>query len=1141
MILLSTPFKLLRICALSIVFFLLLESMGLPAVTPAEVVSVRPGAYLTADKIRKNAAVGQSVFKGNLIETDAYGRLSLLLPDHALLKVSSDTRFVYEETQEDKRNWFLDKGKVWLRGLFRKRRFNVRTPTAVIGVRGTEWYMTVAPDGTTTVGVVDGKVKVENPFGSLFLDSREMALIERGRAPVKSAYLTPEDAVNWTLKYRGLWDRPDLDRADKAFRSDIRKALTAYHVNNLAAAFEVLDRTRQVHGTSASWLALAGFLELVSGNDRDARRLFNEAAEADTGWALPLANLALMDLVENRRERARNETEKALTIQPDSTVAMITGAYVLKAELKLDRAYQQALGAVEQSPEFDQAVLVAATIALEMEDLKGCRKLLEQLSDEPSVAADRATLFGFLSLREGNAGAAEAYFSQAVSLDSEQPDGWLGLGIARFRLNRIDAGLAAMTKAALIAPQVSAYQSYLAKAFFEADLVDEAKASLARAKRLDPKDPTPYLYESLWYNEIHRPGEAIRNLDKARKLNDNRAVFRSRYLLDQDQSILMSNVSQIYGRLGFDQTSIQRAAEALRVNPENESAHRRLYFALLFDPAFYQQAALTELLLTQFFVPPTRNGVVFDEDSLTPYQAMFERSGVDAVLSGSYFQSADQDTETRNPAGAASVAVQLDTPFAFHSQINLGRNEVDTKIDTRETANGQTTHTFQGSDQEADILSLLTFAKWQITPRVGIFADGRFRSADTDLSSEMRSRMSSVGVQFGRTDTLSSGSTDLKVGDIDAGLNARIFDRTRGLLHVSYNNNLSKGDTEQKIQSDYYSSDQTLSFDQDASDWIIQGAIWQDWADHFFQIGFRYYAKDAATLSVTEGDSFYTELYQPEDFAFTSGFFFHQHRFFDTFDVIWGLTLDRSEYESPYNYKASRTTVNPVAGLTWGFLPDWRFRAAYIQNLVGDRSERLQPSMIAGFPLLRVSQIDAFTEEQLLQLQHKTFTVGLDYQYPGFPIFAGFEAGYDRANSRSFQPPTSDTHTQIDSEAYNLLFYFETLITDNLSTSMTYRYSDYEYPTSEYENRIDWKAAYFTRFGLILNLHGIYRNKRPGDDMPGLSTQERWSIEPSIDWYLFNNTVRLTLAGKLEEQIFESDDEDRNTFRQIQAAVTFYF
>lgn len=141
-----------RILVLTLLSFLIFEASGFPAVGPAEIVSLRPGAFVTVEEKRREAVVGQEVSQGNLLETDSFGRLSLLLPDHALLKIGGDTRFRYEGVSEEKRSWFLDRGKVWLRGLFRRRPFRVETPTAVIGVRGTEWYMVVQPDGAK-VGV----------------------------------------------------------------------------------------------------------------------------------------------------------------------------------------------------------------------------------------------------------------------------------------------------------------------------------------------------------------------------------------------------------------------------------------------------------------------------------------------------------------------------------------------------------------------------------------------------------------------------------------------------------------------------------------------------------------------------------------------------------------------------------------------------------------------------------------------------------------------------------------------------------------------------------------------------------------------------------------------------------------------------
>ncbi|RJQ54889.1 MAG: hypothetical protein C4530_16610 [Desulfobacteraceae bacterium] len=1130
----------LRFLLLSLFISLLMDSTGFSAANPAEIVSVRPGASLVIDSIRNDAEVGNEVNTGNILETDRFGRLSLLLPDHALLKIGSDTRFRYEGVDEESRKWFLDKGKVWLRGLFQKRAFDVQTPTAVVGVRGTEWYMTVEENGSTTVGVVDGTVAVENPHGSLLLQARELATVQPGRPPVKSAYLTPDNAVNWTLRYRGLWAQSDIERAAAEFRPDIQAALQAYHLNDLSEAYRLLDRNRESFGTTAPWRALAGFLELVSGNDAEARKLFRSAADSDPSWALPVAHLSLMELAENRQATALETSERALAVEPDSSVALIAKSYALKAGLKLEKAFSEALRAVEKSHGFDQALLAAAALALEMEDLKRCREMLAEVSSDPSAAPERELLYGFLSLREGSSRDATPHFAEAVSLDPEQPDAWMGLGIALFRTGRVEPGLDAMAKAALIAPQISSYQSYLAKAFFEAGQIDEARAGLNRAKRLDPKDPTPYLYESLWLYEIHRPGEAIRSLQTARSLNDNRAVFRSRYLLDQDQAVLMSNVSQIYNQLGFDHASVQEAADALRWNPTNEAAHRRLYFALTFDPAFYQQAADSELLLSKLFVAPTLNGVVFDEDSLTPYQHMFERPGIDTVISTGYFRSADQNTETVNPSGTASLAGKLEIPAAFHMQISALKNEVETKIETLQTSGGLNMHTLQRSDQDQNTLYYKLFAKWQATPDTGLFAGGDFTTSETDLSGLNRSTQLVDDVAVSRMDAFSSGETESNLGNLDAGVNTRIFGRTRGLFHVSYKNDLHKGDTLQNIESLFYSSEQTNRFDLDGTQWILQGALWQNLADHFFELGLRHYAKDAATLSLTEGDTFRTEHYQAEDFEYVSGFFSHLYRSSENFSTQWGISIDSSEYRSQER-ESDRTTANPFAGITWDPYPGWRVRAAYLQSIVGDRSERLQQALIAGFPLFRVSQLDAFTEEQMLQLQHRTYAMGFDYRYPRFPIFAGFEANYDRSNTRSFRSIPSDTLSRIDAEAYSLLFYLEALVTEDFSTGITYRYSDYDYPGSEYENRVDLKSAFFTRIGLIFNLHAAYRNRRPGSDAPGLSSQEIIAVEPSIDWYLMKNKLRLSLTGHLEEQIRESVADDRNTFRWIRGGVTLYF
>ena len=64
------PLKLLRILFISVVLFLLLESIGMPAVKPAEIVSVRAGAYLTVQKARQAAlSLRMASFAGSLMRS----------------------------------------------------------------------------------------------------------------------------------------------------------------------------------------------------------------------------------------------------------------------------------------------------------------------------------------------------------------------------------------------------------------------------------------------------------------------------------------------------------------------------------------------------------------------------------------------------------------------------------------------------------------------------------------------------------------------------------------------------------------------------------------------------------------------------------------------------------------------------------------------------------------------------------------------------------------------------------------------------------------------------------------------------------------------------------------------------------------
>ena len=77
-------------------------------------------------------------------------------------------------------------------------------------------------------------------------------------------------------------------------------------------------------------------------------------------------------------------------------------------------------------------------------------------------------------------------------------------------------------------------RSYLGKAYYELRNEGYAATELAIAKEMDPNDPTPWFYDAILKQTANRPIEALHDMQQAIELNNNRGVYRSKLLLDED-------------------------------------------------------------------------------------------------------------------------------------------------------------------------------------------------------------------------------------------------------------------------------------------------------------------------------------------------------------------------------------------------------------------------------------------------------------------------------------------------------------------------------------------------------------------------------------------------------------------------------
>jgi tetratricopeptide (TPR) repeat protein len=176
----------------------------------------------------------------------------------------------------------------------------------------------------------------------------------------------------------------------------------------------------------------------------------------------------------------------------------------------------------------------------------------------------------------------------------------------------LDKGLLEGTKELEIAvsldPDNSLIRSYLGKAYYEETRNKLAANQLAMAKELDPSDPTPFYYDAIRKQSINQPGEALRDLQESMSLNDNRAVYRSRLLLDSDLAARSANLAQIYSNMGFQWLALVEGYNSVNTDPANFSAHRFLAESYAALPR-HQIARVSEALQSQLLQPININPV----------------------------------------------------------------------------------------------------------------------------------------------------------------------------------------------------------------------------------------------------------------------------------------------------------------------------------------------------------------------------------------------------------------------------------------------------------------------------------------------------------------------------------------------------
>jgi tetratricopeptide (TPR) repeat protein len=351
-----------------------------------------------------------------------------------------------------------------------------------------------------------------------------------------------------------------------------------------------------------------------------------------------MALKSVIALSKNQLTKAENLALQAAKRNPESAIAKIALSYIYQARFDIDKALLATQQATQLSPENALAWARLAELRLASGNRSGALKAAENAQNLNPKPPRTQTVLGFVFLAQINIGRAHQSFSQAIMLDPSDPLTHLGLGLVKIRSGQLEQGTRELETAANLDPNNAIIRSYLGKAYYELKNENFAETEFSLAKEMDPNDPTPWFYDAILKQTQNRPIEALHDMQKAIELNNNRGIYRSRLLLDEDLAARSASLGRIYNDLGFQQLGLVEGWKSVTIDPANYSAHRLLadnYSALPRHEIARVSALLQSQLLQPINITPIQPRLAESDrlasntlgsTSFNEYNSLFERN-----------------------------------------------------------------------------------------------------------------------------------------------------------------------------------------------------------------------------------------------------------------------------------------------------------------------------------------------------------------------------------------------------------------------------------------------------------------------------------------------------------------------------------
>jgi tetratricopeptide (TPR) repeat protein len=931
----------------------------------------------------------QPLHPSDRLRTGDNSRATIRWSDQSVVDFGALTEIEIQPPQD----WAALPGLHMIKGILsffhrdRPGRIRVITRGAVAGIKGTEFVLAVDfPNNQerTTMSVIDGIVQFSNEQGTLVLTNSEQAVAEPGKAPVRTPGFIANNILQWCFYYPAVLDPDELQlSADE--KQALSASLTAYRAGDLLRA---LASARQPVSDAEKVYYAALLLSVGEAQKTEAAlAALRPSTQSELTERLALSLRTLIAAVKRQPNPSTRE--------PQLSTEFLAASYYEQSRATGDKALLAALALARQAAARSPQLGFAWERVAELEFGFGhTGAALEALNRSLQLAPSNAqalALKGFLLAADNRPHLALGWFDRAIAADPALGNAWLGRGLCRMRRGDSAGGVEDLTVAAALEPQRALLRSYLGKAYTAVDDFDMGGKELRQAIRLDPKDPTAWLYSALLKQQQNRVNEAIGDLEASQERNDNRSVFRSRLLLDEDLAVSSANLASIYRDAGMTDVSVREAARAVTYDYANASAHLFLSdsYNSLRDPTRfnlrYETLWFNELLLANLLAP-VGGGRLSQHVSQQEYSSLFQADGLgiaNSTLGRSDNKSVTELVSQFGTFGQTSYALDLDYQHNGGVRPNNGLDSIEWYSTVKQQITPQDT--------------LLALVKYEDYSSGDNFQYYYQTNARPNYQFQEHQQPIVVG---GWHHEWSPGVHTLLLGGRVATEQNFSDQRARQLLLIEnsagkvYAADNQPFDVSYQGKSEVYLAEFNQLFQVDRVT-LSLGSRWQGGS---FQTEAKF-DNPPPGLAFLFNDPV-AQSSQNEGFERITGYGYLTVEPLDHLWLIGGLAYDDLTYPSNFRNpplsagQSHADQLGPKAGLVWSPVPLFTARGAYTKSLGGvsaDESYRLEQTQVAGFPQAFRSLISESIVGSVSAPEYETYSAALDFKFPS-RTYVGIQA-----------------------------------------------------------------------------------------------------------------------------------------------------